>query len=205
MRWIKHEVYGGKAKYKRCCACWRVLSDEENKYWNEKIECPECQRTHSMYHIWPNTNARNFRRIAFEQDFFEGDGRMIALIFTITSIESMLHHLLEGLLLPNENNRTKVSELLQQKLYFKERKKLFKDMRGTSLKDSMVASGYPQFYEYWMRLIDARNNLVHGNAFFEGTTKPLLPIKKILDLAPEVFKAVNNDVCDHRDEQREQS
>ena len=190
-------------RFKRCCACWRVLTDKDNQYWDKETECPECKRIHRLYHIWPNPNARNFRRIAYEQDLFEGDGRMIALIFTITSIESMLHNLLDGLLLPNENNRTKAVELLKENRYFSERKKLFKDMRGKSIKDSMVVSGYPHFYDSWMKLINARNDLVHGDAFFEGMTTPLLPIKEILDLAPEVFQAVNNDVCDYRDLQRE--
>jgi hypothetical protein len=200
MRWIKHEVYGGEVQFIRCCACWRVLKNEENMNRKKNTECPECKKVHGLYHIWPNTNARNFWRIAFEQDLFEGDGRMIALIFTITSIESILHELLEGLLLPNENNRTRVVELLNKNRYFKKRKKLFKVLRGISIKDSMVKSGYPHFYDRWMKLIDARHDLVHGDAFFEGMTKPLLPIKEVLDLSLEVFQAVNNDVCDFLDQ-----
>ena len=180
-----------------------MLRAEDDRYWDNEAECPECGRVHRIYLIWPNPSARNFRRIAYEQDMFDGDGRMIALIFTITSIESILHELLEGLLLPGEMNRTKVADMLREKWKFADRKRLFKEMRGKSLKDSMVGTGFSSFYDDWMVLDDARDALVHGDAFFEGGTKALLPIKNVLDSALEVFQAVNNDVCGFRDQQRQ--
>ena len=202
MRWIKHEVYGGAVQFMRCGLCWRVIDAEADRYWDKDAECPGCGKVHGTYLIWPNVNARNFRRIAYEQDLMEGDGRMIALIFTITAIESILYELLEGLMLPDEKNRTKVVETLREKWRFGDRKKLFKEMRGRSIKDTMVECGYRHFYDDWLALDAARDALIHGDTFFEGMTKPLLPIKEVMDNAPQVFRAVNNDVCAFLDDKR---
>ncbi|MGH8246980.1 MAG: hypothetical protein ACREUU_11190, partial [Gammaproteobacteria bacterium] len=88
------------------------------------------------------------------------------------------------------------SELLLETFRgFERRTRLFGELAGVSIADSLSSIGFRRFYEDWFRVVRARNSFVHARLGESpaptgrtnpGGAKPLLPSVESLDRLAEV-------------------
>lgn len=184
--------------YSQCSICWRIRSLPLIVASSLDEPCPDCGVTGKTRIQWPPIEATEFMRIVWEQDLNDGDGHKVALVFLNTALELLLEYLLWDLLAVYTDTGPFARLMLEGYSRRSDRIKLYRRLRGRSLKDNLIDLDFPDFYDEWDRVNQERNKLIHGR-YFSGYTSVRPPLKNVSSKGLPAFVALVNDAQKFRD------
>ncbi len=193
-----------KIKYLKCPFCHYVFPEKKMELHSFEDPCPNCKKSTGQCGRWPLVAIENLLEIAKNQKLNNYHEKVICIVFLCITLEALLEVVLYELIKTQKSKRD-----LQKIWGWKKKCDEYKRLSGCSLKEFLCSKGYNSFYDDWVKLVEARNKIVHGSFFSRIIENKIINdeienriinkkenkiINKISDNCLKVFVEVHNDI-----------
>lgn len=182
--------------YIQCPACRRLNFDPDRKLARRDEPAPCCGASGEARIIWPSAETHDILEIARKRRLGTAQGRRIAIVFLATALEMLLESILWELLAAHRSS-VFLSEIILDGYRGRDRRiGLFKTLSGKSISNVLKAKKLENFLADWDEIARARNDIAHGQYFYERKGRTGVLIKRVINSCLQVFAELQNHAAD---------